>query len=258
MKSETEKQPSFQLTLKLNIIKEFGYVLDSNSVILDFGCGSGKLVKEFCELGYQAFGCCTRFSSEDAEHTENMINNGTVRIIDLDNYVLPFEDDTFDFIFSQSVFEHVKNYSESISEIARVLKPNGFCLHTFVSRYRPIEPHVYVPFSSVIQKTSWLNFWTFLGIRNEWSAELDARATSIKFYNYLKEETNYLSRKQIANEFGMHFEDVKFCENLLNKYSLVKGKFLYSLSKLFPFIPYIYSALYSRAVFTRYPKKKSC
>jgi len=255
MKIETNKQPSFQLSIKKNIIKEFGYDLSLESVILDFGCGNGKLVEEFCDLGYKAFGCCTRFSTEVDVDTDAMIRKGIIRTIDLKNYVLPFEDNTFDFIFSQSVFEHVQNYSESISEIARVLKPDGFCLHSFASRYRPIEPHVYVPLSSVIQSQLWLYFWAILGIRNNFSANLNAKETSIKFYNYLKDETNYLSKKQLINQFGIKFQDVIFCENLFNKHSPVRGKYLYALSKILPFIPSIYSALFSRVIFTRLPKK---
>ena len=44
--------------------------------------------------------------------TKSMMHDGIIRN-NLNNYVLPFEDNKFDFIFSESVFEHVQNYSES-------------------------------------------------------------------------------------------------------------------------------------------------
>lgn len=249
------KKPSPELSCKMNIIKEFGYDLSPESVIMDFGCGSGKRVKELCDLGYQAFGCGTRFITEEDVDIEAMMRQGIIRTIDLKDYELPFEGNTFDFIFSHSVFEHVQNYSESISEIARVLKPDGFCLHFFPSRYRPIEPHVYVPFSSIIQSHLWLYFWAFLGIRNEWTDTLKAKETSIWFYNYLKEETNYLSKKQLVNQFGMQFKDVIFCENLSLKYSPRRGRYLYALSKILPFVHTIYSTFRTRVILTRLPYK---
>ena len=104
---EMNKKLSPELLNKMNIIKEFGYILSTESVIMDFGCGSGKMVKELCDLEYQAFGCGTRFDTLDDTDTEAMIKQGILRTIDLKSYRLPFEDNTFDFIFSHSVFEHV-------------------------------------------------------------------------------------------------------------------------------------------------------
>jgi len=241
-----------ELSNKMNIIKEFGYILSPETVIMDFGCGSGKMVKELCDLGYQALGCGTRFDTEDDTDTEAMMKQGIIRTIDSKSYILPFKDSTFDFIFSHSVFEHVQNYSESISEIARVLKPDGFCLHYFPSRYRLIESHTFVPLASIIQSHSWLYFWTFLGIRNEFTDTLNARETSEIFYNYLKEETNYLIKKEIAKQFGMKFKNVRFCENLSIKHSK-RCKYLYAVSKYVTIIHKIYSTFRSRIIFTSLP-----
>ncbi len=41
------------------------------------------------------------------------------------NEKLPFEDNTFDFVISRYVFEHIEDVSFALSEINRVLKPNG-------------------------------------------------------------------------------------------------------------------------------------
>ncbi len=38
---------------------------------------------------------------------------------------LKFDDDSFDFIFSVTVFEHIEDVDKCVSEIKRVLKPNG-------------------------------------------------------------------------------------------------------------------------------------
>jgi ubiquinone/menaquinone biosynthesis C-methylase UbiE len=132
--------------------------------------------------------------------------------------------------------------------MSRVLKSEGFCLHIFPSKYKPIETHVFVPFSGTIQSYWWIYLWASFGIENEWK-NLSIKDRSHRFYNYLKNETNYLSKKELKHEFRMKFEDVRFCEKIFNKYSPHRGKYLYSLSKIFPFIPSIFSTFSTRVIF---------
>ena len=41
---------------------------------------------------------------------------------------LPFEDQTYDFVFASHVLEHVPNDTKAISEIRRILRPNGIAI----------------------------------------------------------------------------------------------------------------------------------
>ena len=59
---EKNKKLSSELSNKMNIIKEFGYNLNPGSIIMDFGCGSSKMVKELNDFGFQAF-CLHYFPS---------------------------------------------------------------------------------------------------------------------------------------------------------------------------------------------------
>jgi SAM-dependent methyltransferase len=248
------KMFSYDIELKLNIVKEFGFDLKPDSVVLDFGCGSGDIVRELHEHGYRVFGCDINVDSEKDIVTKSLIEQGIIREIKLDPYRLPFEDNTFDLIISHSVFEHVKNYSETNAEISRVLKPDGSCLHTFVSRLKPIETHVLVPFSSVIQSYAWIYFWVFLGVRNEWTDSHSVKERTLRYYNYLKNKTNYLSKNSLQKHFSEHFGEVIFCERKFLRYSR-RGRILFRLSKALPFIPFIYSTFHSRVVFAGLPKK---
>lgn len=252
---ETAITSSSLLSLKMKIVKELGCELDQKSVIMDFGCGSGKMVQELRDLGYDAYGCGTRFIYPESVDTAGMLERNVIRPIDIKNYRLPFENNSFDFIFSHSVFEHVKNYSESIAEIARVLKPSGYCIHFFPPRYNFVEAHVYVPLSSVFHPMPWLQFWTTLGVRNNWTKKMGPKDSATWIYNYLEEETNYLKRVDLLKEFKKQFDEVRFCEDIVLKHSEGKGKYLFSMSKFIPIIPRIYSSLRLRAVFTRLPKK---
>lgn len=243
---------SYVVELKMKIIKEFGLDLNLQSVILDFGCGSGKHVQELRTHGYQAFGCDIKMKEEENVDTVSMLQSNILRSIDQKYYKLPFEDNIFDLVISDQVFEHVRNYSETISEISRVLKPDGFCLHIFPSRYTPIEPHVYIPFSSIIQSKIWIRFWVFLGVKNEWSDCKSVKERSYRYYNYLKDNTNYLPKKNLEKEFKLYFKDVIFCEKAFLKYSK-RGKYIYTAANILPFIFFLYGALFSRVILTKNP-----
>lgn len=255
MTIEVNKKLPTELTIMFKVVKEYGHDIDSNKAILDFGCGSGKMVNELRKLGFNAFGCGTRFITEKEVDTESMMNQSIIRTIDLKNYKLPFEDNSFDIIYSQSVFEHVRNFSETISEISRILKPDGCCIHFFPARYLLKEPHVNVPFATVIQNYSWLYLWATLGIRNEWTSDFGPHETADWFHNYLKGETNYLSKNQLSNHFGSYFDQVIFCEGNMLKHSPGKRRYIYQLSKVLPFIPAMWSTFRNRAIMTRLPKK---
>ena len=72
----------------------------------------------------------SNFKFTHVDVTNNIYNEGNQTA---DSFKFPFDDNTFDFIYLNSVFTHmrtddVKNY---LSEISRVLKSGGKCLITY-------------------------------------------------------------------------------------------------------------------------------
>jgi ubiquinone/menaquinone biosynthesis C-methylase UbiE len=55
---------------------------------------------------------------------------------------LPFENNSFDFIISNQVFEHVQKIEDVMSECFRTLKPNGRLLLNFPQFYNPFGSHL--------------------------------------------------------------------------------------------------------------------
>lgn len=94
-------------------IKPFIFSLEGK--ILDFGCGSKPYEFLFANKDY--VGVDIEISGHD--HRNSKID------FFYDGKSLPFENESFDNIFSSEVFEHVFNLEEMILEINRVLKPNG-------------------------------------------------------------------------------------------------------------------------------------
>ena len=234
-----------RMNTQLGIIKELGYTLNEQSVILELGCGSGNLVNAYRKKGYQAYGCDFNFRPDIVE---SFAEKGIIKKIRIDKYRLPFEDNSFDFLYSDQVFEHVIDYPTTLSEIKRVLKSDGISLHFFPSRYGAIEGHVKVPFASLIKKKYWLKIWAYLGIKNEFQKGLTAKEVATLNYSYLNNNTNYLTKSKIKRYCKRYFTCVRFCEKFFLKYSK-RAHLLYSISKVIPLLPLLYSSQRARVLF---------
>jgi len=66
---------------------------------------------------------CKRFQQYE---TADLFMQGVDHKADLQN--LPFNDETYDFIFASHVLEHIPNDRKAIQEIRRVLRPNGIAI----------------------------------------------------------------------------------------------------------------------------------
>jgi SAM-dependent methyltransferase len=189
--------------VQLRMWERLGVNLSPHATILDFGCGAGERVEELRRRGYQAFGCDIALPREADD---------IFQPIATDPYRLPYKDASFDIIYSVTVFEHVMDYDSALAEIRRVLKPGGTTVHVFPSRWKPIETHAYVPFASSIQSYWWLYLWARLGLRNEFQQGEPAAATAAANLQFLKTQTNYLTKRQIRAHVWRHFEQCAFVE----------------------------------------------
>lgn len=237
----TSNPTARHLQLHQNILAELGHTLEPGTRVLDFGCGAGKMVEEYCASGYDAFGCDLLVS----DHSERL------RRIDAETGQLPFADNTFDFVFSDQVLEHVQDHEAAFAEIARVIKPGGISLHLFPARLKPTEAHVLVPLAGVIQNRWWLRLWAALGIRNSFQRGKSVRDVVALNSEYLRRRTNYLTRAQLVKAVAAHFETLEFAEEHMIKHSYGNARRIYPLVKLFPFVARIYSTFYSRVIFLR-------
>lgn len=247
---------SVQVEKILGIANELGAGIGPGAAVLDFGCGRGRLVRELRARGYRSCGCDIEFLYHEDPKAESMLRDGVLRMIGETPYRLPFEDDTFDLVFSYQVFEHVRNYNEALAEIARVLKPGGVTLHVFTPRYVPVEPHVHVPLATMIRALPWLRMWAAFGIRNEFQAGLSAGETARQNREYLLSRTSYLPATKIMDHFKTHFGAVVSCEKASLKYATNRyGAFLYAASRYAPFIPLFVGTFGKRALLAKEPHK---
>ncbi|MGC9325532.1 MAG: class I SAM-dependent methyltransferase [Desulfomonilia bacterium] len=234
------------------IASQRGYSFTREAAILDFGCGSGGTVEYLRAQGYRAYGCDIAFKHEDGVDTPGLEEQRLIRTISMQPYRIPFEKGAVDCVLSNQVLEHVRNYPETLQELGRVLKKDGFSIHVFPSRYRIIESHVFVPFSSMIQSYWWLCLWAAAGIRKRSQRTLSIREIAKQNVSYLREKTHYLPKRQILSYFRSFFEDVECVEQNFLEYTFRR----HHASWIFPVFPplsSLYSTLRSRIVFAGRP-----
>jgi len=101
--------------------------------VLDLGCGSGDLAAELARAGVQVTAADVAQAALDraaGRHPEL-----SLRLVAIDE-PLPFEDGSFDAVWSSEVIEHVADTARWLSEVRRVLAPAGRLLLTTPSHGR--------------------------------------------------------------------------------------------------------------------------
>jgi SAM-dependent methyltransferase len=114
--------------------------------ILDFGCGDGKVVEAARNLGLELYGADVFY--QGPEEREKILKSGLLGTLvrEIRDGRIPFEDETFDLILSNQVFEHVEDLDPTIAELSRVLKRSGLLVCLFPTREVVREAHCGVPF----------------------------------------------------------------------------------------------------------------
>jgi 2-polyprenyl-6-hydroxyphenyl methylase/3-demethylubiquinone-9 3-methyltransferase len=103
---------------------------------LDVGCGGGLLAEEFAKLGCEVTGVDPSEPSLETarEHAEQA--DLEIRYLAAPGEELPFDNDSFDFVYCCDVLEHVDSVDRTVAEAARVLKPGGAYLYDTINRTR--------------------------------------------------------------------------------------------------------------------------
>jgi 2-polyprenyl-3-methyl-5-hydroxy-6-metoxy-1,4-benzoquinol methylase len=94
-------------------------------IILDLGCGNGIYFDVLTKYSKNIYGI------DASEQSVILCSKKGYRQVKLaDATFLPFPDKYFDFVFTSEVLEHVENYIFMLTEINRILKPQGILFLT--------------------------------------------------------------------------------------------------------------------------------
>ena len=110
------------------------YNLKGGLRFLELGCGRGEFLSGFIKQGLNGYGV------DQSDLAKRLCPEAEIKIANLEDGI-PFDDNFFDVVYSKSVVEHFYYPEKIISEILRVLKPNGKAI-----TLTPDWSHVYKTF----------------------------------------------------------------------------------------------------------------
>lgn len=190
----------------LAITRRLGHDINRSSNILDFGCGSGKTVIGLHKDGYVN---SQGFDIVDYLEPNEKVDRSHFHIGLNSKGGLPFKDDTFDFVISEQVFEHVLDQVEMLRELHRIMRSGAVSIHVFPARYNLIEPHIKVPLGGVFGHRWYYKLWALLGIRNEFQKGLTADETARRNAFYFVDGIKYVPNscyEVIWEELGFNWK----------------------------------------------------
>jgi SAM-dependent methyltransferase len=195
---------------------------------LDFGCGFGEVVLAGRERGMQVFGADVFSERDDGAAIVSRFKEqglfGEV-IQEIRDGRLPFADSSFDVVIANQVFEHIREFSPAIDEIARVLTPGGRLLAMFPSKAVIREGHIGIPM------VHWLppgrvQYAYALAMRrigfgdDAWgNGGLPPSEWTAKTLKYLATKTFYKTKREALRSFRARFT-LSFAEEDLIAYRL--------------------------------------
>ncbi|GAB7016308.1 hypothetical protein JCM10550A_16760 [Methanogenium cariaci] len=136
-----------------SVLQYFGDVRGKR--ILDAGCGKGRFSDLLLKAGAEVVGI--DFSDELLQATRN-INGGFFTQGSLTR--LPFKDNSFDYVFSIEVLEHIPDTEIAISELIRVLRTNGKILIIDKNKCS-LHQKLFVPRILIKKYKEWSNQWMY-------------------------------------------------------------------------------------------------
>jgi SAM-dependent methyltransferase len=140
--------------------------LDPKSLVLDAGCGPGRVLGFLARRGFRCFGIDrSRVSIRRA--VERYDRPGVVA----DNLQLPMSDATFDVVISDGVIHHTESPESAFAENLRVLKPGG---QLYLGVYRPTGryPLLYKFPGAAIRS----------GLKRKWAAPLVVLCAQVPYF----------------------------------------------------------------------------
>lgn len=197
------------------------------SSVLDVGCGGGQTVLDALAMGSSAIGIEPIKSLVDhgqekltqAGFSRELITQGDAS--DISNY----DDDSFDLVAMLSVIPHIpmKDWPSLHSEIARVLKPGGYCVIAY--RNELFDLYTVNRFThDFFMKNFFGSSFYSTELQNELSVELESfipfnkvppanhtESSDKRFGDLERPKSNPLIQAEYLKKYGLDLEKNYFC-----------------------------------------------
>ena len=195
------------------------HIKDNKVKVLDYGCGSGEIVKNLKDLSIDAYGCDIYYGGSKAEDKVDKIflTNGIIKNME-DINKIPFQTNSFDIVVSNMVLEHVEDLDSTLKEFKRVLNSDGIVLSLFPDKGVWKEGHCGVWFLHWFPPNSKFRYYYAalfrifgLGTHKEGKGIWE---WSVHKCTWIDKWTHYRTKKDIKRIFSKYFEYSKNIEQI--------------------------------------------
>jgi ubiquinone/menaquinone biosynthesis C-methylase UbiE len=189
-----------------SLVKELG-LATAEGVVLDLGCGTGDTTRRLQAVGCKAIGVDVSLLLLRGTRASSPETSPVFVVADITR--LPFRSGSANCVALHNVIEHVPNVDELLSEILRVLTPNG---HAIVS------PNLLTPVKPVRHILGVEGFSTkFYGsyLRAAWAIVANMFAI---FRKLMASRPNFLYRTPILDDFQCPDDDAVYLSNPIDLY----------------------------------------
>ena len=191
----------------------------NNFTILDWGCGKCQVSYLLKKRNADVLSC----DIETAKHVDSAFGQYTpiaefakINVVPLKHeYILPFNNETFEVVLSFGVLEHVPNDKQSLVEINRILKPNGlfFCFwlpykYSWKQKREYLKGSHYHDRLYNINKVKYLLNETQFNLIDYWYRDLLPKGCAPSFYRKIEGFDNWLCRNTLLKYFASNIEFV--------------------------------------------------
>ena len=195
---------------------------DRTIAVLDMGCGNGGILADLVGYGHDLYGydlARTDIDHDDGRRERLLPAFGStyddhIKVTDSERDI-PFPDNTFDVIYANQVFEHIRFLDRMLAECARVLKPGGALLIAFPLATSAIEEHLRVPLAHWLPpgklRIGYLRLLCALRLLPRWPGEERYSALQVALVReaFLRDKTFYRFMNEIISVAEYYFESAR-------------------------------------------------
>ncbi len=114
--------------------------------LLEVGVGAGTDHLQWARAGVDCHGVDLTQRAIDLTRARLSLYGFTSDLQRIDAEILPFDDDSFDLVYSWGVIHHAEHPERIIAEIRRVLKPNGMFIGMLYGRHSLVAVKLWVKY----------------------------------------------------------------------------------------------------------------
>jgi 2-polyprenyl-3-methyl-5-hydroxy-6-metoxy-1,4-benzoquinol methylase len=197
----------------------------SNLKLLDIGCSTGIMTKEYAKHFSEVIGVDIDSKAIGYASKKYKLDNLTFKETPIEENT--FNDQIFDVITCSHIYEHVPSDVNLMDQVFRLLKPGGVCYFAAGNRFQILEPHYRLPFLSYFPKRI-SNTYIRLFTKEKYYYETH------RSYRNLKKLVNKFEIIDYTLEVLKH--PTKYSASELLKENSIKFYFINSIAKILYFL----------------------